>query len=303
MWLYDFLIFYNSGKAILAGISPYHIYDFNSPIFLAIFFAPLAILPVGVAYGTFIAVNIFLAWKLLKKRMVWAFLFFPFLFSLFVGQIDFLLASLILVGSPWTIGLALIKPQVAFVIVPWMIMSFGKKDWIKAGASILVFTLLSFIIQPQWVFEWLATKPEFIFFSSHASNIYWLIPQTHLDIRAKVTIILAIIILPLGFLLKNRKDSWTLVHLFAPLTNLYSPAILIEWIGPVECLLSWIAVIIVKGDIHLGMPFFIIGFSIIIRSVFEKRTLDSQNKENILHDYFRPFVFQFIKRITPRTKS
>ena len=62
MWLYDFLIFYNSGKAILGGVSPYYtIFDFNSPIFLALFFAPFSLLPVGVSYSIFIIANLLLA--------------------------------------------------------------------------------------------------------------------------------------------------------------------------------------------------------------------------------------------------
>ena len=60
MWLYDFLIFYKAGKSVLNGASPYLVYDFNSPLFLALIFAPLAIFPVYIAYGTFIAANIFI---------------------------------------------------------------------------------------------------------------------------------------------------------------------------------------------------------------------------------------------------
>jgi len=265
MWLYDFLIFYNSGHAILNGISPYTIFDFNSPIFLALFFAPFSLLPLGVSYALFLIANLLLAWTLLKKRIIWAILFFPFLFSLYVGQIDFLLAGLILIGSPWTIALALVKPQLAFVVVPWMIMSFSKNDWWKAILSTFSFVVLSFIIQPAWITEWFATQPSFEFFSTHASNFYWLIPQSNLSLRSQITIIGALIVLPLGLILKNRRDSWTILHLFGPLTNIYSPAVLLEWIGPAEVILSWLAVFLVRGNIHAGMPFFIIAMSIIGR--------------------------------------
>jgi len=265
MWLYDFSIFYQSGKAILSGISPYQIYDFNSPIFLALFFVPFSILPIGLAYSIYIIMNIFFAWKTLKKKILYAFLFFPFLFSLFVGQIDFLLAGIIVMGSPWLIGLALIKPQVAFVIVPWVIMNYRKYDWLKAGFSVIIFFAISFIVQPNWISEWFSTKPEFEFFSTHASNLYWLVPLNLINLRAKLSMVLPFIILPLGFLFVDRKISWTFVHLFAPLTNIYSPSILLEWIGPIECLLSWVAVFLVQGNIHFGMPFFLVGVSIILR--------------------------------------
>jgi len=296
MWLYDFLIFYNSGKAILGGISPYTIFDYNSPIFLALFFAPFSLLPVGVSYSFFIIANLLIAWKFLKKRIIWAFLFFPFLFALFVGQIDFLLAGLILIGSPWTIALALVKPQLAFVVIPWFIMSFTKKDWWKAIISTSAFIGVSFIIQPKWLMEWFTTQPTFEFFSSHASNVYWLLPQTNLSFRSNLIIIGALIILPFGFFLKNRRDSWTILHLFAPLTNIYSPAVLLEWIGPVEVMLSWFAVLLVGGNIHTGIPFFMIGISILIRGLIRHRK-SKENRKIYLIDFFRPCIIRFFKKI------
>lgn len=271
MWIYDFLIFYQSGTLIINGISPYQVFDFNSPIFLALFFAPFSLLPARAAYGVYLLANIFLAWKLLGKKIIWAFLFFLFLFSLFVGQIDFLLAALLLIGSPWALGLALIKPQVAIVVVPWLIMQYKKSDFLKGLISVLVFIGISFIVQPSWVSEWLSTKPEFDFYSMHASNFYWLIPMNLIQLRAKLAMILPFIILPLGFLLANRKLSWTVLHLFAPLTNIYSSSVLLEWIGPIECLISWLAVLIVKGNIHTGMPLFFVGISILVREAFQMK--------------------------------
>lgn len=269
MWMYDFLIFYNGGNALLNGFSPYSVEGFISPIYLAIFFAPLSIFHPQIAYNIFIAANIFFAGFLLRKKLIWAFLFFPFLYSLFVGQIDFLITSLITVGSPWTIALALVKPQLAFVVVPWMVVSFKKEDWKKAILSTGIFVGLGFLIQPNWLVEWLSLNSEFTFYSSHASNVYWLIPLTNLDIRAKITIIGSLLILPIGLFLKNRVVSWTTLHIFAPLTNIYSPTVLLEWIGPIECLLSWVAVLLVRGNIFTGMPLFLVGASILIRRRFE----------------------------------
>jgi len=271
MWIYDFLIFYKSGASIINGISPYHIVHFYSPIFLALFFAPFSLLPAWAAYGVYLLANIFLAWMLLGKKIIWAFLFFLFLFSLFVGQIDFLLAALLLIGSPWALGLALIKPQVAIVVVPWLIMQYKKSDFKKGLISVLVFIGISFIVQPSWFSEWLSTKPEFDFYSMHASNFYWLIPMNLIQLRAKLAMILPFIILPLGFLLANRKPSWTVLHLFAPLTNIYSSSVLLEWIGPIECLISWLAVLIVKGNLHTGKPLFLVGISILVREALQMK--------------------------------
>ena len=227
MWMFDFLLFYNSGKAILHGISPYSLDLYYSPIYLAIFFAPFSLLPATVSYLIYLFINLFLAWKLLKRHLIWTLLFFPFLFSLYVGQVDFLLTALILLGSPWTIGLILVKPQVSYVVLPWMIFTFSKNDWIKATLSTTLFFFLGFIINPTWISEWMSTQPTFEFYATHASNVYWLIPASNMQLRSKVTIIGTIIILPLGLILKKRQDSWTFLHLFGPLTNIYSPVLLL----------------------------------------------------------------------------
>ena len=296
MWLYDFINLYNGGRALLNGVSPYEVYDFVGPIFVAIFFVPFSLLPVKISYALFLTANLLLAWKFLKTRIIWALLFFPFLFALFVGQIDFLLAALILLGSPWTIALALVKPQVGFLVIPWIIMKFNKSDWCKAIISTIFFMAISFMVRPNWLNEWFSSQPEFKFYSLHASNFYCLIAKANLSLRSNITIIGALIVLPLGFVFNNRRDSWVILHTFAPLTNIYSPSVLLEWIGPIEVILSWVAVLFVGGNIHAGMPFFLIGISIFVRSVLEYRKSNKHNRIN-LEDVFRPFFLKFFRRI------
>ena len=302
MWLYDFLIFLSSGKAVLSGLSPYSVYDFNSPIFLALFFAPLAALPVWAAYGLYLGANFALAWRLMKKRAVWGLLFFPFLFSLYVGQIDFLLAGGLLL-SPWAAGLALLKPQTAFVALPWVVMNYTRRDWLKALLSGGLFVGLSFLVRPGWVGEWLATHQDFVSYSSHASNLYWLAPGAKGGLRAGLTIAFSLLALPLGFLLRQRRDAWTVVHSLAPLTNIYSPALLLEWVGPLEVLLSWAAVALMGGDIHSGLPLFAVGLSILARSALEKRRAAAAGGEAGWQAWLRPFAARWIGRLRPAGRS
>jgi hypothetical protein len=58
LWMYNFNIFYRTAQAILHGLSPYTIWDFNSPNPLAVIFVPFGRLPMPLAYGIFIAINI-----------------------------------------------------------------------------------------------------------------------------------------------------------------------------------------------------------------------------------------------------
>jgi hypothetical protein len=244
-------------------------WDFNGPYPLAVFFVPFALLPEPVAYFSFLAANIILAWKLLGlRKSIWVLISFPVIFCLFVGQVDFLLTMLVLAGAPWTLGLTIIKPQLAFIFVPWFLIKSKPEDYLKAALPAIILLVFSFILRPDWVQEWLAGSPGMQNYSAHASNIYWLIP---LNIRLIATLVGAAIAFPVSFFLKEREYSWSALSLFAPFTNIYSPSVLAEWIGPFEAGLSWLAIFIVGGNIHNGAPLFIVGLAILIRLAMAKR--------------------------------
>lgn len=188
-----------------------------------------------------------------------------------------LLALLIVLGAPYTIPLAIAKPQVAFVLLPWLLFRMSKKDWVIViciGTAILG---ASFILRPNWVAEWMLAQPGMLLYSQHASNIYWLIPPTFANWRVIISIILAIICLPIGIILKRREESWPFLQLFAPLTNIYSPGVLVEWFGPLEAVLSWIAVFLVQGNIHSGMPLFLVTISVLVKNIGHPKFFDRRN--------------------------
>ena len=67
--------------------------------------------------------------------------------------------------------------------------------------------------------------------------------------------------------------------LSVPLTNIYSPSVLGEWIGPLEVGLSWAVIILVGGDIHNGAPLFIVALVIIIKTVLKNRGFSLPSKK------------------------
>jgi hypothetical protein len=275
MWMFDFLIFYQAGKAVLMGQSPAAIPGFISPYPLAVLFAPFALLPEPLAYALFIALNLFFLWKVMGKRMIWALLSFPVLFTLFVGQIDLLLALAIPLGTPFTLALAMVKPQVAIVILPWLLRRLDKNGWLKAIAVGLAFLGLCFILRPVWVTEWLSGQPNMDVYSSHASNFFWLIPDQG-NLRNLLSAGLVVLALVPAFLLRERRLSWSALQFFQPLTNIYSVSVLAEWFGPLEMALSWAAVFVVGGNIHNGMPMLVIPLSLAAGHWWRKR----QRKSN-----------------------
>jgi len=270
--MYDFHLFYEGGRAVLLGQSPSGIWDFNGPYPLAVLFAPFALLPEPLAYALFLAINLFLLWKVLRRRSVWALLSFPVLFTLFVGQVDLALALAIPLGAPWTLALALAKPQVGFVVVPWLLRKLDRKGWVRAAASGAAFLALCFILRPGWVGEWMARQPGLSTYSVHTSSLLWLAPDQG-SLRSTLTIVLGLLALIPGFLLREKRDSWAVLQAFQPLTNIYSASVLAEWFGPLELGLSWVAVALAGGNIHAGMPMFLIPLAILGRAYWKKVTI------------------------------
>lgn len=263
MWQYDFHLFYAAGRALLAGQTPYTVPDFRSPYPLAIIFMPLALLPESIAYAAYLIGCVILLWRCLKPAQAWGGLSFPVLFTLFVGQIDLPLALIVSRYGPWTYALALLKPQLALVLLPWYLWRLKRRDWIKVLLPGLALLGVSFAMQPGWVGEWWLVLPDLSDYARHDSNLYWLLkPAT-----ATIPVILgclAALTYALGT--GSRSKSWTVLHLFAPATNIYSSAILVACMTPLEALLSWLAIFAVGGDIHSGAPLFVVGLSIMFRA-------------------------------------
>jgi hypothetical protein len=279
--MYDFSQFYYAAQAILHGLSPYTVWEFQSPYLLAVLFVPFSLLPLPLAYGVFVLLNLLLFFKVCHLKGLWALLSFPVLFCLFTGQIDLILALLLPLASPWLLPLAIVKPQIAWLTLPWLVARLDKKGFLKAcgvGAALIV---LSFLMRPTWFSEWLAAEPSLQFYSRHASSIYWLVPLSGDNLRVLLTIVLSIVVFPVGFFLKKKSDSWTLLQLFQPLTNVYSASVLAEWIGPFEFVLSWVAVFIVGGDVHNGMPLFVIPLAILFREHLLPKLWPNRESVNI----------------------
>jgi hypothetical protein len=267
VFLYDFHLFYRAGQAVLAGISPYTIPDFGVPFPIAVIFALVAWIPEPIVYCIYLITCLWLLWKVLRWRSIWALLCFPVFFGLFVGQVDLLLTLLVISFGPNLLPIMILKPQVGYAIAPWYIRRLTLKQLIMIISISVAFLGICFLVRPGWLTEWLQVVPTVTTYSRRDSNLYWLIPSNY---KLFALVIGIVISLPLGYLVKDRQMSFIILHLFSPLSNIYSASVLVEWIGPIEVVLSWIAIIIV-GNIHSGAPLFVIGLSILIRFYIRER--------------------------------
>lgn len=121
---WDFRTFFlPAGQAILAGRSPYTVSGFYNPPWLSILFVPLVLLPEHLAWGLYLALNIYayvIGLIRLRFRLAGILLVMlsPYVFySLWYGNVD----GLIILGAtlPPGVGvwLILLKPQMSLILI------------------------------------------------------------------------------------------------------------------------------------------------------------------------------------------
>lgn len=184
--LWDFGVFYGSAEAALHGQNIYGVYgQFHLPYWyfpwVAWFFVPFALLPLGAAKIVFIALSlmsslalVFVAGPFLGTQhslssniMIWAMTLLSSWLLFRVGQADFILAVLIvwiifliersrttLAGALFPI--LLFKPHLLLVFIPFALLRGGRKFASAAFLSVLLVGLLSIIVMPSWPLDMIA---------------------------------------------------------------------------------------------------------------------------------------------------
>lgn len=137
---WDFDVFWYVGREVLIDGEPYSVIGSLYPPAALIPFAVMALIPRRLGFGIWILVQIVILMKLVspKKALLWIF-YMPVLLVIAAGQLD--LALLFIATSiyrptraPWhapVLAAAItIKPQVAFVLLPWLLVR-----WTKAAVT------------------------------------------------------------------------------------------------------------------------------------------------------------------------
>jgi hypothetical protein len=154
---YDFSLFWEIGKHFLEGGNPYSLGSSYYPPATVYFFVLFSLLPLKVATAIFTGINsvVFVATaKKLDKKRWWTWILFPpVMFVIFVGQLDliFLYLSTFLILT--------LKPQMAFIALPWFLIKWVKNDRSTLAKWIALTTILHsipLIINPGLYKEWLS---------------------------------------------------------------------------------------------------------------------------------------------------
>lgn len=165
---YDFSLFWEIGKHFLEGGDPYSLSLSFYPPVAVYFFVLFSLLPLKMAIAVFTGINsvVFVATaKKLDKERWWAWILFPpVMFVIFVGQLDliFLYLSTFLVNGGIIAALAgsllTLKPQMAFIALPWFLIKWAKNDKSTLVKWIVFTTILHtvpLVINPGLYKGWL----------------------------------------------------------------------------------------------------------------------------------------------------
>jgi len=165
---YDFSLFWEIGKHFLEGGNPYSLGSSYYPPATVYFFVLLSLLPLKIATAIFTGINsalLIATTRKLDKGRWWTWILFPpVIFIIVAGQLDliFLYLSTFLVNGGLIAALAgsllTLKPQMAFIVLPWFLIRWVQKDRDTLAKWIVLTTILHtipLIISPGLYKGWL----------------------------------------------------------------------------------------------------------------------------------------------------
>jgi hypothetical protein len=269
---YDFAIFWEAARALLAGHSPYSVPGFFSPLPFLLPVLPLALLPYWAAFSVWTVFNLAALALVARRHALRALLFLPVLFSLWVGQVDLIIIALAFTGTWWGLALAALKPQLAVWLIPFFVLG-----WWRAGHKTSIVRMLSTaaalytvptVLDPSWWTAWLEATPSVLRYSEHASSLFGISALLQPTIPLIVSFG-AVSILGGAVFFKVRPLSdrryWSWAALFNPLANVYSQCILVPQADWIALALSWL-LLPLSLHWHTGLPWAVVPVYLLWRT-------------------------------------
>ena len=269
---YDFAIFWEAGRAFIAGQSPYSVEGFFSPLPFLIAVLPIVILPYGVAFALWTVLNLAALARLARQRKFIAALFLPALFALWVGQADVGIVALAFTGTWWGVALSTLKPQLAAWLVPFFIASWwragDKRAIIKMVSTALVLYGVPTVLYPTWWEAWFRSTPSVLQYSEHASSLFGisalLAPAVPLPLSFAVLVVVGVVAF-LALRPFSNSQYWSYAALFNPLANIYSQCLLIPQADWIAIALSWLLLPLALY-LHTGLPWAVVPLYLLWRA-------------------------------------
>lgn len=149
----DFHDFYMAGHLLVTGHSPYEWPRYYSPVWVAVGFAPLALLPERAAYAAYTLISLggltVSVWRLTRgqsRALVLLTLGLLWLVQILAGNIDWLLPTALVVPSLAGIWLALAKPQLGWLLVAVLLLRMPRRKAAVSVGAVAVGLGLSYLL-------------------------------------------------------------------------------------------------------------------------------------------------------------
>lgn len=157
----DFTIFYTAARAVCAGVNPYTVPGFYSPLWVLCYFIPLSWLPLAIAFRLNALVSLgatgYAFWRITRGDVLkfWLLLAAPFaLFTAWYGNLEW--APLLAAVVPPLAGfwLAAAKPQMGLILAGVLLFEMVRARRLLAASLtlslLIVLTGLSFALGMRW---------------------------------------------------------------------------------------------------------------------------------------------------------
>jgi hypothetical protein len=279
---FDFSVFWNIGRAVLAGGGPYSVYGFYPPA-MGYLFAIFGLLPYNLAFGLWTGVNLILFQRsVIRFQKGWqgiAWLAFaPVTFIFMTGQVDifFLWLAGFLPAKGWKAILAgvlvTLKPQIAFIVLPWFLLEWILHErptflWWAAGTVTL--HALPLLADPLVYQKW---------FASASGETSWRLPASpgvfsllNLNIPLVLIVFLAAVVVVLGLVLLHSFMFSRAAQILALPGGMWYENVLLVGSTPWWLLvpISW-AAFILANQVHNNYPFVLIALVSFLWQYFRK---------------------------------
>lgn len=197
----DLDVYLQVARALLEGQNPYLVPEAYYPLPFYFIFVPLSLLPLPLAHSIWTLIEAVVLVAILRRRALFALFFMPVILTFLMGQIDIpMLGVLALLRSGIAGGLALgllfLKPQLVIFLVPWQLWRWwhGPRHQLALFAlTLAVFGFSAFLVDPNWLANWLALSEERLRAPLSASlwgALAFIPPPTYFIIAGALTLLL-----------------------------------------------------------------------------------------------------------------
>lgn len=252
----DWFTFYEAGRAVLEGISPYTVSGYFNPPLLAYILAPSTMLPFSIWMPFMITVSCFTVILLARKRSLFLLLSPLVIQALTWGSVDLLLMG----GMSVSWGFLVLKPQLLFIALPVILQQWSRRNIAIAGLMLTAYP-------PHYV-DWFRAIQT----TKHAHQYNW---SANLSALGPVMMVIGLL-LTVGVFYRLRSTphpAKLVMAILSPVSRMHDYIIAWESLASLKMLLATWGIFIVWYHLETRneVIFTLLGLGVFIRELLRRK--------------------------------